>query len=351
MTNFPELFSEYQLNTTLHLKNRIVMAPMTRAKSESDFTPTAAMAKYYAARAAAGLIVTEGTIISPDARGHDNVPGMFNAQQAAGWQRVTDAVHQQNGIIFSQLWHVGRVSHPIFLNGKLPISASATAMTGKIPRSQNLEFGSARAATTDDINRTIQDYRDAAERAISAGFDGIEIHGANGYLLDQFLHHHTNLRDDEYGGSPENMTRLALQVVAACSDAVGAENIGIRLSPGAYLNQIIGDVRDGEVFQYLLNQLSSMDIAYVHTGSFDHNAVFAELDGMTMSQFMRRHYHGTLISAGQYDAEKADGCIRDGQFDLAAFGRPFIANPDLVDRLKNGLPLTAYDAKMLNTLD
>ena len=350
MLHHNEFFTEYQLNSSIQLKNKIVMAPMTRAKSTATLTPTTDMMHYYAARAEAGLIITEGTVINNTARGHDFVPGIFTTDQVDAWRQVTTHVHELNGCIFSQLWHVGRVSHPYFLNGAHPVSASATTMTGKIARSNGLEFGVSRVATAEEIKELIQDYYDCARRVISAGFDGIEIHAANGYLLDQFLHHHTNLREDEYGGSAQNMARFALQVVQACIEAIGKDRVSIRLSPGAYLNQIMGDPRDAAVFQYLLEQLSEMEIAYVHTGSFDHAVTFPELGQLTMAEFMRKHYSGTLIAAGSYDLDAACHGISTGQFDLVAFGRPFIANPDLVTKIRTGAPLIKYDVKMLDTL-
>jgi N-ethylmaleimide reductase len=245
------LFTEYPLNKLLTLKNRILMAPMTRCQSDANFVPTPKMIAYYARRADAGLIITEGTIISKDARGHDFVPGIFTPQHVEKWRLITEAVHERGGLIFCQLWHVGRVSHPDFLNGQLPISASETTMTGKISRSHGLVFGKSRAATLADITDLVATYATAAKNARAAGFDGVEIHGANGYLIDQFLHNHTNLRHDQYGGSIENMARFALEIVNACGAEIGMERVAIRLSPGAYLNEIIGEPRDGEVFQWL----------------------------------------------------------------------------------------------------
>lgn len=350
MSSASILFTTHQLNKLFTLKNRIVMAPMTRVSATAELVPTAAMADYYARRADAGLIVTEGTVISNDARGYDFVPGIFTQDQIKHWRVVTDKVHAKGGLIFCQIWHVGRVSHPNFLDGKLPVSASATTMTGRISRGNGLMYGSARAATLEEIKEIIAAFGQAARNAISAGFDGVEIHGANGYLIDQFLHHHTNLRQDDYGRSIENMARFALEVVQACCDAIGNERVALRLSPGAYLNEIVGDPRDAQVFQYLLKHVSAMQLAYTHTGNFDHTKTFPELDGMTMTQFMRQNYEGTLIAAGAYDVAIVEAGITSHLFDLAAFGRPFIANPDLVTRLREGRPLEKYDVTMLNRL-
>ncbi len=349
MNNNP-LLSEYKLNPLFTLKNRILMAPMTRAKATDDFVPTDDMVDYYARRADAGLIVTEGTVIRPDALGHKNVPGIFSKMQIKHWRRVTDKVHHQNGLIFLQLWHVGRVSHPVFLAGNLPLAPSETTMTGKVSRSVDLMYGKSRAATLTEIKEIINSYGEAAENAIQAGFDGVEIHGANGYLIDQFLHHHTNQRDDEYGGTPENMARFALDVVHVCGQAIGYERVGVRLSPGAYLNEIVGDDRDALVFQYLLAQLNKTQIAYVHTGNFNDAGLFKELNNVSMSEFMRQHYHGHLIACGGYTFSSALHGVQNNLFDLVAMGRPFIANPDLINKFLSDQAIVQYDVSMLNTL-
>lgn len=350
MTTTDRLFQSYQLHKNLVLKNRIVMAPMTRAKADDNSNPTIAMADYYAKRADAGLIITEGTIISPDAKGYNNIPGLFSSQHIDGWRRVTDKVHSNGGHIFSQLWHVGRVSHPHFLNGNLPISASETVMTGRINRTEDLQFGKSRAATVAEIQSIVEDYVRAAKNAIKAGFDGIEIHGANGYLIDQFLHYHTNHRTDAYGETPENMARFALEIINACGEAIGFNKIGLRLSPGGYLNQIVGDMRDNKVFQYLLTQLNQYPIAYVHTGNFNDKTQFPELSNLTMTGFMREHYKGTLIASGSYDFNEANLQIQKNEFDLIAIGRPFIANHDLISRLQNKSAIETYHGSMLTTL-
>lgn len=344
------LFTKYELNDLFTLKNRIIMAPMTRVNADADSNPTKQMADYYSRRADAGLIVTEGTLIRGDALGHRNVPGIFSQEQIKHWRMVTDAVHANHGLMFIQLWHVGRVSHPAFLNGNLPISASATEMTGNISRSGGLTFGKSRAVTIEEIKQLIIDYGIAAKNAIAAGADGVEIHGANGYLIDQFLHYNTNLRTDEYGGTPENMMRFALEVVKACGEAIGFERVGLRLSPGAYLNQIVGDERDGLVFRYLLEQLNQFPLAYVHTGNFNDANRFKELNDLTMTEFMRKFYRGTLMAAGSYTLERAQEAITNAEFDLVALGRPFIANPDLIKKMQSQSSLTAYDVSMLNRL-
>ena len=233
----------------------------------------------------------------PDALGTSNVPGIYSAAQISKWKIVTDAVHKKNGLIFLQIWHVGRVSHSYFLNGKLPVSPSATTMTGRISRSDGLTFGESRALTGQEIKELIHDYATAATNAMKAGFDGVEIHGANGYL-----------------------------------------------------NEIVGEKRDALVFAYLLEKLNLFSIAYVHTGNFNDVKQFQELNNMTMTAFIRSHYHGTVIAAGGYTIEAAMQGVLQGEFDLVAIGRPFIANPDLVMRLRENKALVPYDASMLNML-
>ncbi len=345
------LLEPYRLTPNLTLKNRIVMAPMTRAQASAEFAPTEAMQAYYARRADAGLIITEGTIIAANARGHDNVPGNFTAEQIKGWKNITTRVHARDGHIFQQIWHVGRVSHPQFLQGELPIAPSATVMRNRINRTPGLHYGQSRAATAEEIEQLVLQYKAAAENAMAAGFDGVEIHGANGYLIDQFLHYHSNQREDAFGGNPINMTRFPLAVIHAIGHAIGFEKLGIRLSPGAYLNEIETDLRDGAVFHHLLNELNALPLAYVHTGNFNDSTAFAELENLSMSSFLRKTYRGTLIGCGSYTVESASSAISQNQFDLIAFGRPFIANPDLITKIREQQPLTAYDVSLLNTLN
>lgn len=345
------LFHPYELNPELILPNRIVMAPMTRAMATDDFVPTEAMAAYYAKRAAAGLIVTEGTIIARDATGYRAVPGIYNADQVDHWRVVTEAVHANDGRIFMQLWHVGRVSHPDFLQGAQPAGPSAATMHGRINRGDGLTFGESRALHLKEIQTIVAQFAQAATHAMRAGFDGVELHGANGYLIDQFLHYDSNHRTDAYGGSVHQRTRFAMEVVKAVGEAIGSQRVGLRLSPGAYIHEIVGDARDAAVFSDLLQQLNHLPIAYVHTGNFDDSKTFAALGEMTMSAFLRKHYSGTLIACGSYTPESAAMHMTRGDFDLIAFGRPFIANPDLVARVRAGDALQPYEVRMLQTLN
>lgn len=345
---YQQLLSDIQLNDTLTLKNRIAMAPLTRCMAGPGLVPTADMAAYYARRADVGLIISEATIIRADAQGYPNVPGIWNAAQIEGWQQVTDAVHANNGVMFCQLWHVGRVSHQVF-HGTRPVSASAIGLNERIPRMPGLTYPVPRALSAGEIEQLIEDYATAASNARAAGFDGVEIHGANGYLLDQFLHHASNHRDDEFGGSAENMIRFPLAVVDAVIAAVGADRVGLRLSPGAYAH-MSEDPRDKAVFELLLAELDKRNLAYLHVGIFDDSMTFASLDGMRSSEFMRKHYQGTFMGCGSYTAEQADQGIAAGAYDLAAIGRPLIANPDYVSRIQTGEPLVDYDAEMLKSL-
>lgn len=351
MTANLKLLEPVVLSDQLKLKNRIVMAPMTRCKATQNGDATEDMSRYYARRADAGLIITEGTVIRPDAIGYPQVPGIYTQSHVDKWRAVTDAVHANNGKIMLQIWHVGRVSHPHFLHGQLPISCSATTMKGRIHRSNGLHYGKSRAVSLDEIEVLVNDFARAAKNALEAGFDGIEIHGANGYLIDQFLHYDTNHREDAYGGNSENMIRFASEIVNACINEIGCDRVGIRLSPGPYLNEINVDRRDQDVFVQLLAKLSKLNIAYVHTGAFDDSQTYKELNNLTMTQFIRQHYTGNVIACGSYTIDKACSGIAERKFDCAAFGRPFIANSDLVSKIKNGVTLTAYDTSMLDSLE
>ena len=342
------IWTSYALSDSLVLQNRIVMAPMTRSMASDSLVPTTEMAQYYGRRADAGLIITEATIVRGDGQGYPNTPGIFNQDQVDGWRRVTDEVHRRGGKIFLQLWHVGRVSHPVYLNGEIPIAPSAVPLEGSLPRHRDLQYGTPRALRIDEIQALEEAFAQGAARARRAGFDGVEIHGANGYLIDQFLHYHTNRRSDAYGGSPENMARFALEIVDAASAEIGAERVGIRLSPGAYVH-MDPSADDATVFAVLLRSLESRQLAYVHTGIFDDSISFDYLQG-TAGAFLRGHFRGTLMGNGGYTLDEAAQALKDGEFDLVSIGRPFIANPDLIGRLKAGLPFKVYEESMLTQL-
>ncbi|MFT6987379.1 MAG: N-ethylmaleimide reductase, partial [Psychromonas sp.] len=262
------LFQPFALNKTINLNNRILMAPLTRCMADSELVPTQAMADYYSRRAEAGLIISEAVIIRPDGQGYPNTPGLFTTAQIEGWLKVTNAVHSNGGKIFAQLWHTGRVAHPHFFGDGDVIAPSALAVSGSVPRMRELTYQVPKAVTAQDIEQLVNDYAQAAANALAAGFDGVEIHGANGYLIDQFLHYDSNQRNDQYGNTPENMSRFALTVVDAVSARIGSQRTAIRVSPAAYFN-IKPDNRDRAVFDYLLNQLEKRDLAFLHIGIFD----------------------------------------------------------------------------------
>ncbi|WP_028866281.1 alkene reductase [Psychromonas aquimarina] len=342
------LFQSYALNNSIKLNNRILMAPLTRCMADENLVPTQATADYYGRRAEAGLIISEAVLIRPDGQGYPNTPGLFNQAQINGWLKVTEAVHRNGGKIFAQLWHTGRVAHPHFFGGGDVIAPSALAVEGTVPRMRELTYQVPRAVSDADIKELIEDYAQAAANAIKAGFDGVEIHGANGYLIDQFLHHDSNRRSDQYGGSPENMSRFALAVVDAVSGRIGSDKTALRISPGAYIN-IGTDSRDREVFDYLLAELELRDLAFLHIGIFDDSMQFDYLGG-SASSYVRAHYNKTLVGVGSYTAETASAAINDNKFDLIAVGRPFIANPDYVSRVRQGAELVSYSDEMLASL-
>lgn len=342
------LFETYKLNDKITLKNKIAMAPLTRCMADDDLVPTDAMVQYYAKRADAGLIISEATIIRPDGQGYPNTPGLFTQAQITGWKKVTDAVHANGGKIFAQLWHTGRVAHPHFFGGEYVLAPSAVAFDGSVPRMRELVYTVPKPATHEEIAQLVEDYAQAAQNAIDAGFDGVEIHAANGYLLDQFLHFDTNHRKDEYGETPENMARFPLEVIDAVSERIGSELVGLRVSPAGYMH-IEADPRDRQVFDYFLPEVEKRNLAYLHEGMFDDSVEFEFLGGR-VSQYLRETYSSTLIGVGGYTAQTGAEAIEADKFDLIAIGRQFIANPDYVSRVQKNQELVEYDAAMLETL-
>lgn len=334
------LLQPLDLNGTA-LTNRVVMAPLTRARSGEKRIPNALMAKYYGQRASAGLIISEATSISPQGNGWNQSPGIYTDEMVEGWKLTTDAVHAQGGRIFLQLWHTGRASHSDFHDGDLPVSASEIALPGDdgihTPDGQKKPHEVPRALAGDEIPGVVEDYRRAAERAVEAGFDGVEIHSANGYLLDQFLQSTSNHRTDEYGGSVENRYRFLREVVEAVISVLPASQVAVRLAPnGAFGGMGSPDYR--EQFSYVAQQLDQYGLAYLHV--MDGTGFgFHELgEPMTLAEF-RRCFHGPLMGNVGYTAESAEAAIAAGDADMIAFGRPFISNPDLVDRFANDWPL------------
>ncbi|PKF73246.1 alkene reductase [Chryseobacterium sp. PMSZPI] len=338
------IFKETRLGT-LSLKNRIAMAPMTRARNE-DGIPKDFNAEYYAQRSGTGLIITEGTAISPTSKGVLHIPGLYTDEQVEGWKLVTDAVHQKGSKIFTQLWHVGRVSHVTNQpNGQAPVSSSdiQAGETHAWGYDENGKEGfvinsKPRALATDEVKQIVQDFALAAENAIKARFDGIELHGANGYLIEQFLNPFVNNRKDQYGGSIENRSRFLLEIVDATIATIGADKVAIRLTPygGLYEMPYYDEIE--ATYEYLAKELSKRNIIYVHIMDQKSRGSFALPEGF-MERF-RTWYNGIIILAGGMDREKSEKLINEGTIDIAAFGEAFISNPDLVKRLENNWPLT-----------
>jgi 2,4-dienoyl-CoA reductase-like NADH-dependent reductase (Old Yellow Enzyme family) len=342
-----KLLESFSLSPSITLKNRIIMAPLTRCFADNDLAPTDLVADYYARRADTGLIISEATIVTPEGQGYPNTPGIFSQKQIAKWKDVTDRVHQNGGKIFCQLWHVGRVSHPTYLEGKDPVAPSAVTLTGRVPRTE-FEYGTPRALEISEVYEIIEEFKQAALNAIQAGFDGVEIHGANGYLLDQFIHQHTNIRTDEFGGSLEARAKFTLDIVDQVIEAVGADKVGIRLSPGVYISQE-HTKGDEETYAHILEKLNEKKIAYVHTGIFNDSTSFEYLGGSSTS-FLRKHFKGNVIASGSYNANSAADAIDNNKFDLIAIGRPLIANHDYVEKLTKSIELTEYNDSMLGEL-
>lgn len=323
------------------LPNRLVMAPLTRMRSPEGVA-NALMARYYAQRASAGLIISEATPISPQGIGYPDIPCIYNAEQVDSWKQMTSAVHEQNGHIFLQLWHVGRISHPDYHAGELPVAPSPIAPKGQAITRQGMKpFVTPRDLSTAEIQDIVEHYRLAAQNALAAGFDGVEIHAANGYLIDQFLRDGSNQRTDEYGGSVENRTRFLLEITRAVVSVWGAERVGVRLAPSGTFNDMTDSVPEA-LFVYVLQQLNAFNLAYVHVvdaleSDIRHGAKVVDL------AVLRAAYHGTLIVCGGYDKERANAAIAQGLADAVAFGQLYIANPDLVARFATDAPLNTPD--------
>lgn len=344
------LFDTYPLGK-IQLKNRIVMAPMTRSRTtQPGNIPNAMMAEYYAQRAGAGLIITEATQISPQGQGYSFTPGIHTKAQIEGWREVTDAVHREGGKIFLQLWHVGRMSHASFHNGNPPVAPSAIKPDAQVwvadenGNGSMVECPTPRALTANEIHSIVADYRQAALNAIEAGFDGVEIHAANGYLLDQFLRSTSNYRTDRYGGSIENRVRLLAEVAQTVCDAIGAERVGVRLAPfitarGMNCPEII------DAILLAAEKLDALGVVYLHLSEADWDD--APQVSETFRRQLRQVYGGTVIVAGRYDKTKAEAILRNVYADLVAFGRPFIANPDFPARLEQDWPLADFDPTTL----
>lgn len=344
---FTHLFSDYSLAGDMSLENRLVMAPMTRCFADNELAPTEAAMSYYQARAETGLIITEATLVEPRAQGYPRTPGIYSEKQIGAWSGVVDAVHGAGGRIFCQLWHTGRMAHSHY-TGKHPLAPSAVGMEGPLPRAPDLAYEIPLEMEMSDIEKIQTYYVNAARNAIKAGFDGVELHSANGYLMDQFLHQQTNQRADDYGGNPVNRSRFVLEVIDKTIAALAPYRVGIRLSPQAYIN-LDYTPGDEETFNYLLEQLNLRQLAYVHVAAFDAQQHYDYLGGRPVD-YVRKHYTGTLIGCGGFSPMSAEKELHDGRMDLVAFGRPFIANPDLPSRIRRGEELLPYDESMLQRL-
>jgi len=336
------LFSPYHLGK-IELKNRVVMAPMTRSRAIGN-VPNDIMATYYAERASAGLLITEGTSPSPNGLGYSRIPGIYSAEQVAGWKKVTDAVHEKGGKIFVQIMHTGRVTHPLNLpEGAEMVAPSAIASAGQMWTDAQgmLDQPVPKEIPLDAIPALIAEYVHSAKAAIEAGFDGVELHSANGYLPNQFLSKGANQRTDKYGGSHENRNRFVLEVTAAMAAAIGKDRLGIRLSPYNTFNGIVADENEAAQYVALVNGLKEIGICYVHLLNFAiPPAVVTEL---------HTAFGGTLILNGGYDAARAEADLEAGKAELISLGRPFISNPDLVERMVNGASIVEPDQSTFYT--
>lgn len=351
-TDLGVLFQPYQLGK-LSLKNRIVMPPMTRSRAGDGEVATDLMAKYYGQRASAGLIISEGTQISRQGQGYAWTPGIYTQDQINGWKKVTSAVHARGGLIFAQLWHVGRVSHvSLQENNQPPVAPSVILaegvkvfldLEGKGPKDgagEIVQHSMPRELAIPEIKEIIHEFAQAAKNAIEAGFDGIELHGANGYLIEQFIDSQTNHRTDEYGGSIENRLRFLKEVVTAVAEAIGKDKVGVRQAP---LTTLMGAQDDTPEITYIeaAKILNEIGIAYIHIAEADWDN--APLMPVAFKEAYRKAFKGTLIYTGKYNKERAEEAISKGWADLISFGRPFIANPDLPYRLQHDLSLNEPD--------
>lgn len=337
------LFTPIKIGS-IELKNKIVMAPMTRCRAIGNI-PNDLMKDYYEQRASAGLIITEGTSPSPNGLGYARIPGMYSKQQIDGWKKITTVVHNKGGKIIIQLMHTGRISHALNMpEGARIIAPSAVKAAGQMytDAKQLQDLPMPQEMSAEDIVTTKQEYIIAAKNAIEAGFDGVELHGANGYLLEQFLSPISNIRKDNYGGNIENRCRFVLEVASAVAEAIGKDKTGIRLSPYGVASDMPHYPEIDSTYNYLSEELNKIGIAFIHL--VDHSAMGAPAVPIAIKKLIRNNFKNTIIHCGGFDKAKAGNTLESGLADLIGFGRPFINNPDLVERLENNLPL----AKDLN---
>ena len=336
------LFQPYRLGD-LELRNRLVMAPMTRSRAVDGNVPNSLAATYYVQRASAGLIITEAAQVSPQGVGYIRTPGIHSAEQVAGWKTITDSVHRAGGKIFAQLWHVGRVSHPDFHDGALPVAPSALPVEGEAFTSRGrTKLVTPRALETGELPGIVAQFRKAAENAKEAGFDGVELHGANGYLLDQFLRDGSNRRTDAYGGSIENRVRLPLEVAEAVIGVWGPQRVGYKLSP-YFSGYSMSDSKPIETFAFIVAELNKRGLLYLHVSEAVAGPMAAPAGARRATPILRDAFDGALIANGGYDARSGHAVIARGEADLVAFGVPFLANPDLPARYRRNAELNAPD--------
>lgn len=320
------------------LRNRVVMAPLTRNRADlPGRVPTEMVAQYYVQRASAGMIISEATSVTPMGVGYPSTPGIWSAEQVAGWRKVTDAVHKAGGLILMQLWHVGRVSHSIYHDGKLPVAPSAISMTGHVSLTRpQLPYETPRALETEEVAGVVEAFRKGAENAKAAGFDGVEIHGANGYLIDEFLQDSTNKRTDRYGGSIENRARLMLEIADAAVSVWGAKRVGMHLAPRGDAHNM-GDSNPAATFGYVATELGKRGLAFLCA---------REAPGPDrIGPQLKKAFGGAFIANERFNKAAAEEAIRKGEADAVAFGKAFIANPDLPRRFAEGAPLNDWDAQ------
>lgn len=336
------LFDEISLGD-LKLKNRIAMAPMTRGRAGESRVPNELMTEHYLQRSSAGLIITEATVVSQQGIGWNGSPGIYTAEMVEGWKKLNEKLAPTGTQVFLQLWHCGRASHSDFHNGELPVSASAVKLNGDHIHTPlgSKEYETPRALTTEEVGQVVNDYKVAAQNAKDAGFSGIEVHSANGYLLNQFLDSKTNLRTDKYGGSIKNKYRLLAEVLQAVMEIWPSERVGVRLSPNGVFNDM-GHEDFRETYLYVIKQLQKLNLGYVHIMDGLAFGFHEKGEPMTLGEF-REHYDGTIIGNCGYSRQDAEERITNGVADIAAFGRPFISNPDLVERLQNGWKLNPFE--------
>lgn len=345
------LFKPHELGNLI-LKNRIVMAPMTRSRAINNM-PNDLMAHYYKQRASAGLIITEATAVSSNGLGYARMPGIYAHNQVEGWKKITQGVHQKGGSIFAQLIHTGRISHPENMGeGCEVLAPSEIPAKGEIhtDRLGPLPYPKPKAMTIEEIQQVKTEFVIAAQNAIIAGFDGVEIHGANGYLIEQFLNPNTNQRNDEYGGVIKNRCRFTIELINEVAKVIGARKVGIRLSPYSTLNDMTNYDSVNETYLYIIKEISKAKIAYIHLINY----VTPEKQYETpawLIQKIRENFNGKIILCGDIDRVSAENLIKNGLTDFAAFGKPFVANPDLVYRMKNNLKMNSVELKSLYTPD